>query len=253
MTNLINTSAKAMLNPATLSEVMGVPVPPRTDTYMPVPHGDIIEYVSTDLADMLPEFTLESNTFGLSRDGACLFGMASFKGGDGYAGPSIAFRNSYDKSISVGFAFGAQVFVCANGMFTGDIVVAKKHTLNVWQSVKQLVQGSVDRVGASYTKMLKDIDDMRAIQMRDCNAYEILGRLRGNNVLSARVFEKSLKEWHEPAYDEHKDGSALQLYNACTEGLKLESQPDRAMKKRIGLHDDFMSMVRWDYPSHCLS
>jgi hypothetical protein len=239
----MSTSATAMLNPATLSEIMSVPLPQETSTYMPVPHDRIVEYVSTDLVDMLPQFQLKDNTFGLSRDGKCLFGMASFRGNDGYIGPSIAYRNSYDKSISVGFAFGAQVFVCANGMFTGDIVVAKKHTLNVWQSVKQLVQDSVHKVGESYVKMLNDIDTMREKPMCDTWAWEALGVLRGQNVLSPRVYEKALKEWHEPTYKEHKDGTSLQLYNACTEAFKMETSPNRAMKKRIELHDQFLSLV----------
>lgn len=243
MENLINTKATAMVNPSSIGEVMSVPVPKKTSTYMPVPHHEVIEYVENELVDMLPEFRLQKNVYGLSRCGQALFGMITFaEKGDRYMGPSIAFRNSYDKSISLGFAFGSQVFICANGMLTGDILVAKKHTLNVWNSVRELVQNSVHRVKESYQDMQLEVENMRKHKMSDTQAYWTLGQLRGEGVLASRIFENALKEWADPTYSEHKDGTALQLYNACTEGLKAEVSPRKAMEKRIALHKSFKQM-----------
>lgn len=242
MTNLINSSATAIVNQSTLDDVMAVPVPKQTDTYMPVPHGQVIEYVETELADMLPEFTLQKNVYGLSANGQALFGMVTFSNSDTYMGPSIAFRNSYNKTTSLGFAFGSQVFICANGMFNGDILVAKKHTLNVWDSVRALVQSSLHRVRDSYGVMQRSVQEMRKRPLSDTQAYWALGQLRGEGVLASRVFERSLREWVEPSHAEHEDGTALQLYNACTEGLKLETAPGRAMSKRIDLHNKFSDM-----------
>jgi hypothetical protein len=243
MTNLINNNATAMVNESTMEEVREIPLPTQTETYMPVSHESVINYVSTELAEQLPQFKLQKNVYGVSNNGQYLFGMVTFSNGDDYMGPSIAYRNSYNKDISLGFAFGSQVFVCANGMFTGDIVVARKHTLNVWDSVRETVEASLTRVNASYEVMQNDVAEMRKIQLNDIEAYQALGELRGNDILASRVFEKSLKEWHTPSYNEHKDGSALQLYNACTEGLKLETYPARAMTQRIALHDKFTSML----------
>ena len=240
MENLINRNATAMVNQATLDEVLSVPLPEQTPTYMPVPHAKVIEYVETDLVDMLPEFTLQKNVYGLSACGQALFGMITFANADTYMGPSIAFRNSYNKTTSLGFAFGAQVFICANGMFSGDILVAKKHTLNVWDSVRKLVWNSLYKVKESYQSMQNEVETMRQRPLTDTQAFWTLGQLRGEGVLASRVFENALREWNEPSHPEHKDGTALQLYNACTEGLKAEIAPGRAMQKRIDLHSKFV-------------
>ena len=43
--------------------------------------------------------------------------------------------NSYDKSSRLAYASGTQVFVCANGMISGDIKQLRKHTKNVFQDI----------------------------------------------------------------------------------------------------------------------
>lgn len=240
---MINTNATAILDATKLGDVKSIPLPEQTETYMPVAHTDLIKYVETDLNEMLPEYKLEKNTYALGNSGQYLFGMATFTNGDSYMGPSIAYRNSYNKDFSVGFAFGAQVFVCANGMFEGDILVAKKHTLNVWDSIREVMADELGRVEQSYSTIQADVQSLREVEISDGDAWKALGILRGKGILSARVFEKSLKEWHQPSHEEHIDGSALQLYNACTEALKLESYAPRAMSQRVKLHQMFQDTL----------
>tara|TARA_Y100001973_G_C5209214_1_gene344240 strand:- start:20820 stop:21575 length:756 start_codon:yes stop_codon:yes gene_type:complete len=241
--NMINPNATAMVNSNTLEEIKAVALPEKTDTYQPVAHEEVISYVLNELSDKLPQFKLQDINYGLSQKGQCLFGMATFSNGNKYMGPSIAFRNSYNKEFSLGFAFGSQVFVCANGMFTGDIVVAKKHTTNVWSSMREVMDVEIANVEKSYKKLETDVSAMKEIAMPTDEGFKALGLLRGKEVLTPRVFEKAMKEFIEPTYYEHKDGTALQLYNACTEGLKLETNPARAMSQRILLHDEFSSIV----------
>lgn len=240
MTNT-NLNATAILKPSTMDDIKSVKLPKQTDTYMPVSHASVVKYVETELAEQLSgDFTFQNNTFGLNNKGQEFFGMATFKNSSSYMSMAVAYRNSYNKEFSVGFAFGSQVFVCANGMFTGDVIVAKKHTLNVWESVRSIMTENIDNAKTNYNQLRQDVETMRKVKMTDETAWSWLGKLRGEGVLSARVFEKSFKEWAKPSHDEHKDGSTLQLYNAITESMKLEIVPTRAMNQRIKLHDSFM-------------
>lgn len=241
--NLINKNATAMVNECTMEEIKSIPLPEKTATYEPVSHESVIEYATTEIPKMLPQFKMQKVTYGMSNNGQYLFGMVTFSNGDKYMGPSVAFRNSYNKEFALGFAFGSQVFVCANGMFTGDIIVAKKHTPNVWPSIKELMKEKIQDVDSAYRELQDSVSNMRNIDFTDSQAYQVLGVLRGQDVLSPRVFEKALKEWDKPSFDEHKDGTALQLYNACTEALKMETLPTRAMTQRIKLHDVFTKQV----------
>ena len=236
-------NATAIINECSIEDVRAIELPTKTESYMPVGHEEVINYVTNELAPKLSQFKMVKNTFGLSNKGQYLFGMATFSNGDKYMGPSIAYRNSYNKEFALGFAFGSQVFVCANGMFTGDIIVAKKHTKNVWASVRELMDERIGDVDTFYRTLQDDVSRMKQVELTNEDAWKLLGQLRGEDVLSPRVFEKALKEWHTPSHEEHKDGTSLQLYNACTEALKLETLPSRAMTQRIALHDAFQSEV----------
>jgi hypothetical protein len=67
----------------------------------------------------------------LARQGNQLFALLNFKKDHNELGLSVAFRNSYDRSMSIGLAIGASVFICDNLALNGDIAVMKKHTKNV--------------------------------------------------------------------------------------------------------------------------
>ena len=229
---------------ATIEQLQAVTLPEQTDSYMPVAHDWVVNYIENNVADMLGgQYTLKKNTFGLSWHDQCLFGQACFQNEDTYAGLNIAYRNSYNKEFSLGIAFGAQVFVCENGMLTGEVIVAKKHTLNVVESFEQVVSDNIGNAEKTYHSMIEDVHFMRGQQVNDLQAYQILGITRGQNILSPRVFETALKEYAKPSFEEHNDGSLMQVYNACTEALKAEQYPDRAMRQRIKLHDLFKDHV----------
>ena len=231
-------------NEATIDQLRAVELPEETESYTPVSHDWVVEYIEENVADMLGgSFELKNNKFGLSWNDQCLFGQACFQNSDDYVGLNVAYRNSYNKEFSLGIAFGAQVFICENGMLSGEVIVAKKHTVNVFESFKQVVSENMTKATNTYHKMIEDVDFMRSKTITDLNAYQILGIARGQNILSPRVFEKALKEYAKPSFDEHKDGSLMQVYNACTEALKSELYPDRAMNKRIELHDVFKSKI----------
>ena len=231
-------------NEATKEELKAVEMPQKTESYMPVSHNWVVEYVENDLADMVgSQYSLKHNKFGMSWHNQCLFGQACFENSDNYAGLNIAYRNSYNKEFSLGIAFGAQVFVCENGMLTGEVIVAKKHTLNVKESFQEIVGNNIHKAEKTYHKMVEDVEFMRSKSVNDLQAYQILGVARGKNILSSRIYENSLREYSKPSFNEHKDGSLMQVYNACTEALKAEQYPDRAMRQRIQLHDLFKDTV----------
>ena len=231
-------------NEATVDQLEAVELPKKTDSYTPVPHNWVVKYVEDEVNMMLGDkFSLKKNTFGLSWHDQCLYGMACFENSSDYLGLNIAYRNSYNKEFSLGFAFGAQVFICENGMLTGDVIVAKKHTVNVFDSFQEVVSENIHLAEKTFDGMIEDVDFMRSKPVNDLAAYQILGVTRGQNILSPRVFETALKEYSNPTFAEHKDGSLMQVYNACTEALKNEQYPDRAMRQRIKLHDLFKNTL----------
>ncbi|MBT5427684.1 MAG: hypothetical protein HOK84_15885, partial [Bacteroidetes bacterium] len=110
----------------TLDDLRSVPLPPETRTYQPVSHYDLAKNLAEVSGGLLRGYQLQGAQYGLARDGAQLFGVHTYKNGiSGSMGLSVGFRNSYDKSMSVGIAIGASVFVCDNLALTGDIAIMR--------------------------------------------------------------------------------------------------------------------------------
>ena len=92
-----------------------------------MPHGTVLTYATQALTDA--GYAIEKMQLGLSRNDARFFGVLTLTtplvGGTALA---VGVRSSTDKSLSLGFAYGARTFVCDNLAFRADKVIAKKHT-----------------------------------------------------------------------------------------------------------------------------
>ena len=148
----------------------------------------------------------------------------------------MAFRNSYDRSMSVGMAIGANVFICDNLALTGDIAVMKKHTKNVWTALEDLAISTIYKSQKNYQRILEDSERMKALPFNDIDAFSMLGILFGNDIVSPRQLPVVRDEWLKPSYDVFSARNAWSFYNACTEALK-SCPPIAIMEKHIRLHE----------------
>ena len=232
---------------ATIQELKAVELPEKTQSYNPVSHDWVVDYVENNIADSLKSlygYELKSNHYGLSRHGQYLFGMASFENGRDDIGSCIAYRNSYNKFFSVGFAFGAQVFVCENGMLTGELIVAKKHTMDVYEGITERVGEAIGMAKSNFDLIGQAVDSFKECEVSENMGFQVLGYLRGVDALGPRVYEKALEEFKKPTYEEHKDGSLMQVYNSCTEALKIVRYPNKAINYRLKLHEEMLTVKK---------
>src|SRR6056297_3648375 len=122
-----------------------VPLPEQTDSYKPVGHYDLAMNLAEIARDLLKDFDYVKSQYGLARNGNQMFGIHTYQDHSTELGLSIGFRNSYDKSMSVGIAVGASVFVCENLCMTGDITIMRKHTQNVWNDLEETMVSAIYR------------------------------------------------------------------------------------------------------------
>jgi len=224
---------------ASLNDLNSVPLPKETDTYKPVSHYDLALNLGEVAGGLLNGYALSDSRFGLARDGKQMFGIHTFRNGSDEMGLSIGFRNSYDKSMSVGLAIGATVFVCDNLALTGDISLMRKHTLNVWDDLETMVVTTVYKSQHNFKYIVEDAEFLSDIEVSDDEAYKMLGLLYGRGVLSPRQIPLVKKEWHQSDYEAFSERSAWSFYNACTEALKT-CPPRTIMEKHIKLHQIMM-------------
>jgi hypothetical protein len=220
---------------ATLEELREIPVPKETPTYTPVSHYDLAKSLAEVSGTLLRDYELDRSQYGLARDGSQLFGVHTYRNGSDSMGLSIGFRNSYDKSMSVGIAIGASVFVCDNLALTGEIAIARKHTTNVWQDLEELTITTIYRSQHNFHRIVEDAQIMQTQHLSDDDAYRLTGLLYGHGIITPRQIPIVKKEWLNPSHNEFEERNVWSMYNAVTEALK-SAPPNKIMEKHIALH-----------------
>ena len=219
-----------------IEDLQKVELPEVTKSYKPVAHSDLAMNLAKIGQDILKEYTLQKSQYGLSRNGLRMFGVHTFKNGSDTVGLSIGFRNSYDKSMSVGIAIGASVFVCDNLALTGEVAVMRKHTTNVLEDLEEMAITTIYRSQNNFINILKDSANMKTVPYKNEDAYKMIGLLYGNKVLSPRQLPVVKKEWLKPTYPEFEPRNKWSFYNSCTHALK-SCDPLQIMEKHIKLHN----------------
>ena len=222
-----------------LSELQAVPLPKETPSYKPVSHHDLATNLAKVCGDFLNDFALLTSNYGLARKGQQLFGIHTFQHlYNNELGLSIGFRNSYDKSMSVGIAIGASVFVCDNLALTGEIAIMRKHTVNVWDDLEELIITTIYRSQNNFFRIVDDVEVMKSVEMNDDDAFRAIGLLYGRKILTPRQIPIVRREWLKPKHQAFEQRSAFSFYNAATEALKT-CPPNKIMQKHIALHKQF--------------
>jgi hypothetical protein len=207
-------------NPSPMQDVIAVPVPQETETYVPVPYADYIGKLIEQGEDKLLGFNLESRKYGLAREGNFLFGLHTYKDGSDNQELAVGFRTSYNKLLANSMAIGSQVIVCENLMLTGDIVVMRKHTKNVWNDLDAMLGKGFGDAPINWDKSLRHEEVLRNFPIGNDEAYGFLGNATGRKILALRQFKRAMDEWRQPSHNEHGKGNAWTLYQAITESLK---------------------------------
>lgn len=218
-----------------------IPLPPESDTYKPVSHYHLANKLLTISQVILKDYLIVGEHYGLARNGNQMFAYFKFQKEEGNMALSLAFRNSYDRSMSIGLAIGACVFVCDNLALQGEIVVMKKHTKNVWLALENTCIQTLYKSQDCFAKITQDAEAMKHRPMENIEAFKIMGLLYGRDIISPRQLTVVKDEWLRPSHEEFRQRNMWSLYNACTEALK-SSPPLSVMEKHVQLHNTIITL-----------
>ena len=225
-------------NKVEIGDLGKLPLPKETRTYKPVSHFDLVNNTA-EMADMflIPQgYELEGQSFALGREGKHMFFRLNYKNGSKDTGLTIGGRNSYDKSTTIGIAVGMRVFICDNLAFSGDqVTYLRKHTGNVYDDLEVILMRTMKNADIEFKRMDVESEKMKEIPLTNNEAYENLGVLFGNGILTSRQLPVAFKEWKKPMHDVFKDKNMWSFYNACTEALK-SSPPKDILTRHVKLH-----------------
>jgi hypothetical protein len=208
------------------------PMPERTATYVPIAHNRLLDGVQSLLESSGLRIVTESH--GLTHDGARYFGLLQVANGHNSHdfGLVVGIRNSHDKRFPAGIVVGASVFVCDNLSFSGEIRLARKHTVHVERDLPNLIGRAVGQLGQLRHTQDARFAAYRGNDLTDTQAHDLIIRALDARVLPVTIVPDVLSEWRSPHHPEFASAgrTAFRLFNAFSECLKgnLDALPNRS-------------------------
>lgn len=218
-----------------------LPTPEATPTHVPIPHATLVETLLESLSYRRLEVVRDE--YAVTDDGMRLFGFMEVSIEHDGVRLALVFRNSHDKSFSLGLLAGYRTFVCDNLAFVGEFsALAKKHTKGV--DLVEVVGVGVDRVQRHFQKVTQTIDAWRGYELSDSLAKSvILDALILDGVDAPKHLAPHVhREYFEPKHEDFRPRTLWSLSNAFTETFKA-LEPVRRMEATASLAR-FLGTVR---------
>lgn len=251
-------------NAATLDEVRAAPTPAPEGSHYPIPHSALIDATLRYLE--LAGWEQASSEWGLfgspAMPQARLFGVMKVRprpeavgtelmpvpvqdlapatqAGHGLVNSTyqlaIGLRNSHDKTFAASLAIGSSVFVCDNLAFSGELVVARKHTRFIADDLDRLVGKTVERIPAQAKWMQTRLDSYMKTPLDARAAHDAVIQALDLDIIGAQRVPRVLAAWRDPEHEAFRPRNVWSLFNAFTHVLK-EVNPEGLTGRTIRLH-----------------
>lgn len=207
--------------------------PNATETHRPIPHAVLVGGILESLA--YRQLDVVRDEYAVTPDGMRLFGFMEVNIEHGGVRLALVFRNSHDKSFSLGLLAGYRTFCCDNLAFHGEfIAIAKKHTKHV--DLEEVVGVGVDKVQRHFQRVTATLDAWRNYELPDANAKAVIydAFVAGRLDVPKRLAPDVHRLYFEPQYDEFKPRTFYSLSNAFTSAFKT-LEPVRLMEATASL------------------
>lgn len=225
----------------TEDSLRAIPLPNHGGKYAVVPHGTIIDQTRKQLD--AAGFEIERELYKTSMDGQIAQGVYHLKyGNDKDMGLMFAWSNSYNKMMKFKCAVGAQVFICMNGVVSGDLSnYARKHTGNALQEATDTIRHQIANARTFYDQLVKDKELLKDITLTRSEQAAIVGQLLiEQDILTLSQVGIVKREIETPTHTYNATAdSAWTLYNHVTLALK-DSHPMSYLKDHQKLHSFFI-------------
>ena len=213
----------------TRDQLASVATPAHTESWFPIPHHQFLDGVQSTLSRAGLSVVNESH--GLTADGNRYFGLLQLVNGENAEdfGLVIGLRNSHDKRFPAGIVVGASIFVCDNLSFSGEIRLARKHTIHVERDLPHLIERAIGQLGTLRHTQERRFSTYKQHEMTDLQAHDLVIHALDARVIPVTKIPDVLSEWRKPRHVEFSERNVWRLFNAFTETLKgsLDALPTR--------------------------
>lgn len=223
----------------TTEELRAIPTPERTRTWNPIPHYEVLDQVNRVFRDR--GITVLDTRVDAINEGVQAFVTHTLDiDGNNDKSFQVGWRNSINKSLSLGFTAGNTILVCSNMVFNGEWIDFRRHTSGL--EIETVYQMALEGVQLGVEKSLEFgqwMDGLREIPIRHKDPeYLFVQMLRKGIVPRSKMLDLV------NGYDEEvkRYGNVLYtVYNTATQTFRDATLPlitDRSPKLNT-LMDEF--------------
>ena len=214
-----------------------VPLPNHADTYTVISHEFVISNTLEQLA--LHGFTVADEKYRANSDGSIAQGIYYLNyTKDPEVGMMFAWSNSYNKLMRFKCGIGGYVFICMNGVVSGDMgSYSRRHSGTADSDTIKTIIDQITNADAYFDQILSDKDTMKAITLTERKQAELLGILYAEyEILTTEQMSTVKQQIDRPGYDYNCEVNSLwAFYNHVTYALK-KSHPKDWMEDQRKLH-----------------
>lgn len=214
-----------------------IPLPNHADTYTVISHEFVISNTLEQLA--LHGFTVADEKYRANSDGSIAQGIYYLNyTKDPEVGMMFAWSNSYNKLMRFKCGIGGYVFICMNGVVSGDMgSYSRRHSGTADSDTIKTIIDQISNADAYFDQILSDKDTMKAITLTERKQAELLGILYAEyEILTTEQMSTVKQQMDKPSYDYNCEVNSLwAFYNHVTYALK-KSHPKDWMEDQRKLH-----------------
>jgi Domain of unknown function (DUF932) len=226
---------------STLQQIVATKVPAQTNRYKPVSHAQLIDLTLGGIESS--GFKLDKQIYTQAGDGQVANGRYTISNiADSEMQIQIGWQNSYNRQVSLKFAIGIHVFICANGMVNGDMGTFKrKHVGDIQEFTPQSITEYIKSAGESFREMQIQRELMKQVEITKRQQGELIGRMVvEEGFISSSEMNIIRKELQRPTHNYGAESSLWELYQHTTFSMK-ETHPVNWMSDHISAHSFFVN------------
>ena len=198
----------------TREELRTAPLPEATNTWRPVPHFDLATMI-VDNANRRG-YAVKEEGYAMSKDLLGVFGAITFAPRDNVDTEStrmVGFRHDNKKNMALRLSAGKVVFVCDNMCFSGEQIIAFKHSGQ--RDYGAVVGGLFHGLDAKFANMDRTIDFLKDTELSQVEARNKIIDACAAGAFASCDIMPVLEEYAESSAG-FKPGNVWSLYNAIT-------------------------------------
>ena len=215
----------------TRSELSQFVPPPKSPTWQPVSHSELIDTIPSELDRR--GLHVKDEHYAVQKNGLQLFGTLDLDWQDtGEYAAALGIRTSNDRSLSITLVAGALVYACTNLCLSGDLIALKrKHTSRL--NLAQELAGAIDRYQSSISDLYDGLERLKTTSVRNENAKGMVYDIFKRKIVPLRMFH-GVTEYIHAHQEQNPILTKWEVYNAFTEHIKT-MPPAAAFRSTVTL------------------